>query len=152
MLEQLKNRISDIQSIGSIELQMDSNGEVSIHWLLLSKRGQLLVIEKSGTLAGNFNALPSLIPTSLPLVLSCSGKGILHKKVQQQGSNQEKLFHNIFPNARISEYVIQYVPCSPDSFFVSVMRKDQMERMMQEITALGYSVLSLSLGAFAVVP
>ncbi|MDB5274738.1 MAG: hypothetical protein JWO58_3105 [Chitinophagaceae bacterium] len=152
MLEQLKNSISDIQSVGSIELQVDANGTTTIHWLILSKRKQVLVIEKSGTLTDGIDKLTTCIPASIPVVLSLSGKGVLHKKVQQQGDNKEKLFDYVFPNARISEYVVQYQLCSNNSFYVSVVRKDQVERLVNELSEQGYSVLSLSLGAFAIGP
>jgi len=152
MIQQLKDRISDIQTVGSIELQIEANGNIVGHWIILSKKKQLLEIEKSGVIHGDLSLLPTLIPTTIPLVLSVSGKGILHKKVQQQGDNKEKLFDYVFPNARISEYVVQYSACADNSFYVSVVRKDLAERMLKELADLKYDVLSMSLGAFAVGP
>jgi Tfp pilus assembly protein PilN len=152
MLEQLKNRISDIQSIGSIELQIDANGNLVAHWVVLSKRKHILEVEKSGTVKEDLSILPTLLPVSIPIVLSLAGKGILHKKVQQQGSDKLKLFDYVFPNARITEYAVQYQPCADNGIYVSVIRKDQAERLVKEIADMGYSVLSMSLGSFAVAP
>lgn len=148
-MQQLKDRISDIQTVGSMELQIEANGNIVGYWLILSKKKQLLEVEKSGVINGDLSLLPTLISKTIPLVLSVSGKGILHKKVQQQGDNKEKLFDYVFPNARISEYVVQYSACPDNSFYVSVVRKDQTQRLLKELTDLGYDTLSLSLGAFA---
>jgi hypothetical protein len=152
MLEQLKNRIADLQSVGSIELQIEASGAITGHWIILSKKKQVLEIEKSGVISGDWSLLTTFLPTTIPIVLSWSGKGVLHKKVKEQGNNQEKLFDYVFPNARISEYMVQYQPCMDNSFYVSVIRKDQAERLMKELTDIGYTILSMSLGAFAVVP
>lgn len=152
MFEQLKDRISDVKTVGSLELQIEPNGTIIGHWLILSKKKQLVEIEKSGSISGDLSSIVTLIPTSIPLVLSVSGKGILHKKVQQQGNNREKLFDYVFPNARITDYVVQYQTCSDNSFYVSVVRKDQIERLVKQFTDLGYDTLSLSLGPFAVIP
>jgi len=153
MLQQLKDRISDVSSLGSIEVQIDSTGELLLNWIVLSKKKQVLVIEKSGTLkAADFHTLVTCIPTSMPVVFSLTGKGILHKKIQQQGGDKGKLFDYIFPNARIDDYVVQYLLCTDNSFYVSVIRKDQVERVVTEVSGLGYDILSLSLGPFALLP
>ncbi len=152
MLQQLKDRISNVSTICSIELQWEASGDMVFNWVVLSRKKQVLVLEHSGVTKGDINALVKTIPTSTPLILSLSGKGVLHKKVEQQGDNKGKLFDYIFPNARITDYLIQTVLCQDNSFQVSVVRKEQVDNVLNELTEKNYDVLSISFGPFSVLP
>jgi len=152
MLKQLSDRISDTNSVCSIEIQLEADGTMLLNWVLLSKKKQVLVLENSGTAKGDLNVILDFVAPTVPLVLSLSGKGVLHKKVEQQGGNTGKLFDYIFPNARISDYLIQTVLCQDNSFQVSVVRKEQVDKLLTGLSELGFYVLSLSFGPFSVLP
>ena len=150
MLAQLKNRLLSIGQVCSVEIQLEASGDMRFNWVLLSKQKHALIIEKSGTCTGDLKTLTTFVAPSVPLLLVLSGKGVLHKKVEQQGGEVGKLFDYIFPNARISDYVMQTVLCKDNSFQVSVARKEQVDKLVAELTDWGYAVLSFSLGPFAV--
>jgi Tfp pilus assembly protein PilN len=152
MLNTLRERIAEPTRICAMEVHAESNGGFLFHWVVLSKKKQVLVLEQSGTIQGELEALRSIVPAGVPLVLSLAGKGVLHKKVEQQGGDTGKLFDYIFPNARISDYVIQTVLCEDNSFQVSVVRKDQVDKVLHGLNAMGYDVLALSFGPFTVLP
>jgi len=95
-------------------------------------------------------ASPEQLPAKSIVALNLSGKGVLQKQIEKTEEITQHNFGSILPNAQIDDFYVQHF-ISGDYSFVSVIRKTEADRWIQQLRMQGLVPVMLSLGPFPVV-
>jgi Tfp pilus assembly protein PilN len=93
--------------------------------------------------------LSTHFPPKTIIALNLSGKGILQKQIEKIEGINPNNFSSILPNAEFDDFYIQNF-ISGNKSFVSVIRKTEVDKRINELQQLDFIVLSVSLGPFAI--
>jgi hypothetical protein len=83
-----------------------------------------------------------------PLALCLTGKGILTKEIQPVAVTSQQLIGQVLPNANAADFYFQ-LDQKAGLTLVSIVRRSVADGLIKELTALGFPVVSLSLGTLA---
>jgi len=145
MLEQYY-RINEAAGV-SIHIQPD--GSVLTQLCSVAATGNELSIDKKVTDLKAVGQLKEHVGVKSVIALNLLGKGILQKKIEKTAEIDQNNFSIILPNANIEDFYIQNF-VSGESSFVSVIRKLDADKWINQLTELGFRPLMLSLGPFPV--
>lgn len=116
--------------------------------ILQKKGGQLELVEQAERL--DWESLCEKLSQDIPVHLTISGRGILHRKVERSTFGSEgQLLEMILPNANLDTFYLQSVLVG-DYCFASVVRKQVVADVLMQWQEKEYWILQLSLGAFDV--
>jgi hypothetical protein len=72
------------------------------------------------------------VDTSIPLSICLTGKGIVTRKVQTSSEDTDQnILSRIFPNAILSDFVIQRYDIDNTTAFISIIRKEILNALLQ---------------------
>lgn len=143
MLEQIKNSVispfkEKQYTIAGIVLGDIPRYDV----LVMHKKNETLSIETSFS-TEDFNVFKEKVSTSTPLLLNFYGKGVINKKVAAKGNYlKEVLF-----NASIEDFYIYELHQNQQNF-ISIARKDALDKFFNLFLENKYLVVDYSIGPF----
>lgn len=142
------SRISDIMfakghRAAGVRIFYDQEAAPAIDYVVLSKIKNNIRVETTGS-CKDFKELIMTLPDSIPLYVSLDGKGIVHKVTDSASEGDE--LNKVLPNANKNDFIIQKIPIGSKKDFISVMRKEKLEEILNELTALNQFVFDTSLG------
>lgn len=129
-----------------ITLSYTSKQEFTLTGIVMHKKKDELVIENRFE-ASSWNAvLPS---EKLPIYLSIDGKGVLHKKLAiSEHTNNQELLHQLLPNASLDDFYLQRSIISEHQCWVSVIRKNLLDEVVEAVSTNNLFLVSVCLGPF----
>jgi Tfp pilus assembly protein PilN len=145
MLEQYY-RINQVVGV-SINLRQD--GAVNINACSVTAHAQQLDIDKKAIDLYAVDELKKHFPPKSLVALNLSGKGVLYKQIERTAEIDQNNFSKILPNANIEDFYVQNF-ISGELSFVSVIRKAEADRWINQLKDQHYGPLALSLGPFPV--
>ena len=149
-MRQQLHRIITGSLFAGLEIQFLAGG-IAVHFILLKQKGIHLVIEKFIANVESIEKLSYHLPKNVPLAVCFTGKGVLHKRVACDPDADAKVFlSKIFPNALLKDFYVQSVPAVHDEQFISVVRKESVDLVLEQLKAKKFSIVECSLGPFAV--
>jgi len=87
---------------------------------------------------------------NIPLYFSINGKGVIHKKVKyDEYTKENELIHQILPNASVNDFYIQKSILSTNECWVSIVRKEVLDKIVSEINSFKLFGVKIYLGPFA---
>ncbi|GAL85652.1 hypothetical protein Solca_1567 [Sporocytophaga myxococcoides] len=150
MLKQLGQIFSRQKKVAGIEVISSSEGKYMFNCVLLSVKNNIAQIELKEKEVDDFEKLKLFIPQDIPLFLTLTGRGILHKNVKDEYSDDTQIFNQIFPNAKLTDYYIQKTAAAANHLYISLTRKQLVDSLLQKFKEQNYFVTSMSLGPFPV--
>ena len=135
--------------VTGISIILDADGILEMNICSISVSQNKLNFEKKITGLINLEALKQNIPSKAIVALNLTGKGNLIKQIEKTEEINHNNFSKILPNANISDFYVQNF-ISGEQSFVSVIRKSEADRWINQIIESGYVPLMLSLGPFPV--
>lgn len=144
MLEKWKNRIT---ACSGIELNIASDGSINISLVRISLKNKLIHIDDKKVYQGVWDEVLN-IPNE-PVALSITGKGVLIKKTSRMEMVTEQNLQHLFPNMNLSEFYVQHFQSGAFSF-LSIVRVEVVDEILEEFKKQGVEVLMFSLGPFVV--
>ncbi len=85
----------------------------------------------------------------LPIYFSVGGKGVIHKKVKTDDNiKHQELLNQVLPNASINDFYLQKSKLEEFECWVSVIRKDVLDKLIKKIEDLGLFGVQIYLGPF----
>lgn len=142
-------RFYRLNQVAGVSIFIDGDGTPKISICGISINGDDLDIAyKAENLAG-LERLKDVLPDKALVSLNISGRGILYKNVDRQTDITAINFSQILPNATLGDFYIQNF-LSGGSSFVAVIRKEEADKWIMQLTSLGFKPLMLSLGPFPV--
>lgn len=143
MLEQIKNNILKPFQEKQYAIVGVILGDTPIYnVLIVDKKSDALSVETSFS-TEDFNVVKDKVNTSVPLLLNFYGKGIINKQVSAKGNYlKEVLF-----NASIDDFYIYELHQNQQNF-ISIVRKDVLEKFFALFLENKYLVVDYSIGPF----
>ena len=131
------------KKVAGVEVLLSASGE-SYNVVVLEKKNDKVQIV-SAELGLDVEQFKQKIEKNIPLFLSIDGKGVLHKKVSfTESENKAQLLGKVLPGADEQQFYVQSA-----GEFVSVLRKDALDVVVNEFTKSGYCMVGAALGPFA---
>lgn len=143
MLEQIKNNIlKPFQEKQYAIIGVVLGNTTIYNVLIVDKKSDALSVEKSFS-TEDFDVVKDKVNTSIPLLLNFYGKGIINKQVSAKGNYlKEVLF-----NASIDDFYIYELHQNQQNF-ISIVRKDVLEKFFALFLENKYLVVDYSIGPF----
>src|SRR5688572_575755 len=92
-------------------------------------------------------------PQGAPVCVAVNGKGIIHKKIHAAANAEDRfLLSQILPASNSEDFFLQKVKATGDSFFVSVIRKNIINNILENLKEVlpKNEIVSVTLGPFCV--
>jgi len=87
----------------------------------------------------------------LPVYFSVGGKGVIHKKVKTDEYTQEQeLLNQVLPNASLNDFYIQKSYISETECWVSIIRQDVLNLLIDRVETLNIFGVEIYLGPFSI--
>jgi hypothetical protein len=137
--------------VTGIEIILKGNDLRVFNVVILRKTGSRLAVEKKEAGIESMELLTACIDRKSPLILSITGKGIIHKKISISAEEHttEVLLNKVLPGAAVKDFSVQAAQ-SGEELFVSVIRNSILENVLGELARNGISAVSeCFLGPFA---
>jgi len=150
MIEKLRQKVFGQKKVAGIEVVFSAEGKTTFNCVILSVKENLVQIEHKEEGIVDFESLKNLSLENMPLILSVTGRGILHKKVKDEYTDDAHAFSQIFPNSKFTDYYLQKTKASNNQVYISLTRKELIDQLLIRFKEIGYFVTSLTLGPFSV--
>lgn len=132
-----------------IEIGMLPEGVYSCCYALISRKGNSMKILDEKRITGSLVKVLESLPRKYPVAVSISGRGVLHKQIQQAEDSQASLFNVAFPSVEKQDFFVQEL-MSGNNAWISIVRKTLAEDMLNKLCLAGLKVYALSLGGLPV--
>ena len=154
MLEIAKNQLfKRLQQTAGVEIIIEANDELKIYYVILKNKLNQISIQSKATTSEGIKSIAKSIPAFCPVYISIEGKGVLHKKVQftsESDSNIKQLAEQSFPGIDVDNFHIQVYKTSEDYAFISVIRKDLLDKLINECKANHLFPQKVIIGSFSI--
>ena len=153
MIDKIKN-ISFLKAnvIAGVEVIISSSNSYSFSFMLLRRQKDNIKIELREEEINDFDELKKKLSTSIPIIISIDGKGILHKfvKIEKKEENTS-IINQVLPNSSILDFYIQKVNTSEnEKIIASIARKGLIDDLLEMFSKNKFHVIDLYLGPFIV--
>ncbi len=141
----LKTWLNKNLSIGEkyvcLEAVVQNAEQWSFNFLFISRKGDKLIIENSGTGIEDITEITKVTGTDFPVLLSVVGKGVLIKNIGET-THEEVNLNQIFPNANADEFLFQTFQLAQTTF-LSVVRRHLFDELFLAVTQSKYKIVAV---------
>jgi len=138
-----------INQAAGLSVHIKADGELQIDLCSVLAAGSSLEIEKKETRQTSLEQIRQHLPEKTPIALNLSGKGVLLKQVPKIEELDQSNFSSVLPNGNLDDFFVQNF-ISGEISFISLIRKSEAQRWIDQLCQLGYQPLILSLGPFVI--
>lgn len=150
MLEDLKYKLYSLKRVIGAELVILADGSYNIRFTELSIKNDIIQSSKGRTDLTSVNQLKNSIDDNVPVVLVLTGKGIIQKRIEILSSENEAKLQQVFPNASYQDFYLESFESTANHEFVSVIRKEQVDKIINEFATEKISLIGVHLGPFII--
>ena len=138
MLDQVYSKLVKFKKIWGIHIHESEDGEYCINAVLLvQKKGVIYLQERKA-----FYNIDDIAKFNVPVSLSYSSKKVLDKKVEEYS---DKVLQSLLHTDQFEEFYVQVF--EQDEFkFISVLRKNQIDSLLDIIKEKGIQIVSVAIG------
>ncbi|WP_285060255.1 hypothetical protein [Pedobacter ginsengisoli] len=127
------------------EIRLGQDGTESVQACTLQISGDRMTVKDQHTGLKNITHFAKHYKPG-PLAVCLTGKGILTKQIQPIAVASEQVISQVLPNANAADFYFQLEQRDGHAV-VSLVRRPVADDLIKELTALGFQVICLSLGA-----
>lgn len=145
----LEKWISDRTAAG-IEVVLKEH-ETSFNLVVLRRNGNTICIEKKAEGLKTADELKTLIDKKIPVILSITGKGVIHKKISdnERPYALQTLLNKAMPGAALNDFNVQVSEINAEQAFVSLVRSSAGDAAIAGLTTQGIrNIANCFLGPF----
>jgi hypothetical protein len=143
------DKLSRSNTVAGLEIILLGDGKRSINLCILQKKKSIILKKETIHDIEDIKKLKDLIPADAPVVINVNGQGIMHKKVAlSENYNDKELLQKVLPNANAKDFYLQQMDINLGSTFISVVRRDAMDELTDELLANKIHIVSCSIGPF----
>ena len=128
-----------------LDITLSESGRI-YHLIELHNKNNEIEIIKQLDASPTLEILAKSIDKNTPINLCINGRGVLHKQMPSY-QNEDQILQQVLPNADASQFILQTVPTT-DGIVASVIRKEIVLTICEELEQAGLWVLGCSLGSF----
>ncbi|MBA3970727.1 MAG: hypothetical protein H0X46_01020, partial [Bacteroidetes bacterium] len=126
--------IIKVKRVAGIEICLLPDGGYEINGVLLKRDKSQVFTEKKVAELKEIALLSTFVDPKSPVVLTLTGKGIIHRKVSvSENDSLQAILNKVLPNANIDEFYIQKQEGDAIPFYVSVIRKSSVDPIVEEL-------------------
>ncbi len=141
------NRITENKTLLGLDCLLSGDGTVSCSAILLKKAGSKVVTEKVFESCNSLQALSSQMKDKPPVVLVINGKGIIHKHISWNESDDARtLLGKVLPNASLTDFYIQQSAPFNGKVLVSAARRSLIDQILDQCAEQKLDIIGCSLG------
>jgi len=137
-----------LNHVAGIHIHMDNKGQ-QIQLCAVGASGNQLSIIKRATDLTSAAQLKEQLPAKSIIALNLSGKGVLQKRIDKVENIDQHIFNKILPNAKPEDFYTQNF-VSGEYSHVSIIRKSDADKCLNQLIELSFQPLQLSLGVYPV--
>lgn len=123
------------------------NGQDKLHVTLLKKAKKEVDVENSFNTT-TVELLTEQLPKNQHAVLIINNESVLTKKIKSDQTDDLKLVHKAFPNIKLEDFYYE-VLIQKSIHFVSICRKDYVDKLITQYKTHGISIINISLGSIS---
>ncbi|SES20417.1 hypothetical protein [Pedobacter rhizosphaerae] len=140
----------ELHTVLGVEIKFLSDGKYSCRYALLQKKGNAITLDKHKVVEGNLKTILESLPKNYPVALTITGKGIVNKSLAvQENHTVEEIFAAAFPAIEKKDFFIQAFR-EAGFAWISLLRKTQLEPLLETLKQAGLKIQVVSLGAAVV--
>lgn len=139
--------------MAGVEAFLEGDGSWCFNLALIRHDGMRVSFSSGAYRVESLSLLNSELGAYRELSLLLNGRGVMHRTLSAAhgGLEQEVLLAKLFPGTSAADFYIQV--CQSTGFQVfSLIRKKQVDDLLEALAAIGVTVVSLSLGPFCLLP
>ena len=91
--------------------------------------------------------LKEQLEDDMPIFLAVNIKGMLHRQLDYPPKDDLEALSALFPSAKAEDFYVQHIP-SGNQHFVSVVRQDTLNQLLNQLTTEGLWIVNAFLGSF----
>jgi len=150
MLAALTSYLGHIPQLAGVELLLADGDRFTANLVTVRRRGGKVHFERGEYGLTAYGAIRQHLPTATPVVLTISGKGIIHRVLTgERGHSDAELLRQVLPNAKPDDFYVQLTELDR-LCMVSVARRQQIDDIVKAAGDQGLELLAVTLGPFAV--
>lgn len=132
-----------------IHIELVSNEVSYLYAVKLSRIKEQVQITEKYTKVFDAKSLKDIIDSKIPIALSINGKGILHKKISIDANDTvEQIINQVLPGAKSTDFYFQKVKATNNAYYLSICRKDAIEKILTSFQEKSKEIIACSLGPF----
>lgn len=139
---------SGLTNCAGAEVHLSQDGTYVVRVVKISLDKQQVQIGSKKVYRGSLAKITSE-PLTEPVAITLTGKGVLVKKTARMDVVSEGSLQHLFPALKLAEFYVQHFESGAHSF-VSIVRREIADAVIEAFKKQGAEVLMLSLGAFVV--
>jgi len=120
------------------------NGNDSINALIIKQSKKELNLEKSFNV-NSIDSLQSEVTKNQHVTLVINNNNVLLKVIENENHDSLKLVHKAFPNIKIEDFYFEILS-KENKHFISLCRKDYIDKLITKFSKLKLWVIDISLG------
>ncbi len=146
--KQIKAKIGRSNEAAGLEIMLCSDGTHTLNLCVLHKKRT--IIEKIKEITSNdYAVIRKEIGSDTPVSIVITGQGIINKKIAiEEGIKENQLIHKILPNANYKDFYLQNVELDSTHAYVSLARRDLIDKIWEELNSLKLEVVGCTFGPF----
>ncbi|MBK1442524.1 hypothetical protein JHJ32_21170 [Parapedobacter sp. ISTM3] len=150
MIATIGSYLRHIPQLTGVELLLAEGGRFVANLATVKRTGATVHFLRGSHGIMSFNAIKEEVSMAVPIVLTISGKGVVHRAIAgAQHAVGDGLLKQVLPNARPDDFYIQRAELEACTM-VSVVRRQVVDDIIAQLAAHGLVLLGLGLGPFAV--
>ena len=135
------------QTVTGLELNIDSEGNYIWNYCVVKRSKNKVLLEKSEGSISDIRELFKNIDPANPVLLSVTGKGIIHKNIAySEQDNFETAASRILPNAKMEDFYIQIFKQHNGTAWSSLIRKSVLDAVLENCKHEGIKIIDCVLG------
>jgi len=148
--EQIVYKLGRSKVAAGLEIILLDNGVKKLNLSLLRKKRS--VIEQISNISSDnsYTDIVKAIASGVPLNIAISGQGIITKKISIEGIKENEIIHKVLPNANEKDFYMQKIKIDNTHTFISLVRREQIDKILQELSELKLEIINCSFGPFCI--
>jgi hypothetical protein len=142
-LAYIKKKLLALQEVGAIDVTMSKGDKLIISMLHLRRKDNKLVKLGESPRLGSIQEIAKALPGKVPLVVTLHGKGVLMRKASADVVNPVAHF---LPGSNPGEFYWEAFAAGWE-WYVFIARRTWVDEVLEQISALGYEIVHVKLGA-----
>ncbi len=128
--------------ISGVTVSFQNRNDKIFHLVVLKKKKNHLTIKTCETNISSLEELKNLLPQKCPVVLNIEGWGVLVKEISSDAKGN--IDDNLLPENNNDFEFFTHV--QPEKTFVSIIRKEMIEKVLDDFGHLGFNIAGISAG------
>jgi len=146
------NNMLEASMAMGIDITLTADAGYLINVVFVKKIKSALHIEKKVEGIKSFEELGKIANPKAPFIVSVNGKGIIHKKIKvNESDNDTTLLNKALPNANSDDFEVQKTQINEVDVFLSIIRSETINEIAQQLIEQKLNtIIDFIIGPFAI--